>query len=332
MKIWVNIHTYNTYGGNPSLSLVGRYFQTGLPPVGTAIKEIDVHVYFSSSTGPTGSLESLFDRYEGFIKRLPSSTYFKTKAKLEINFLSGLGGSETVAGYGPPKLSLFVAGAKEIAGQFSLIPRKLKSSDDFQSDVFLGAICRKLESLPRTTDEFEALKVALDAENKKELESMDEWEKLGIDWEDYHPKSRTVLSSPYFWDCGDDFSPNGNDTGADVLAMYAEWRKRARKASGVSFLEKLMRDWGVVVPPPPVDEATITVCEESRIGLAFAQLKIDGFCEEPVRALALESISQCRQRMVEQHRDWPLLGERVRTLAVMEAKLKERSEELIPGR
>ena len=331
IEIWVIIHTYKSYGGHATLSLIGRYFQSGLPPLGAAIKEIGVHVYFRSSTGPKATLESLYTRYDRFLEGLPTSKFFRKKLKVEISFISKLGGSDVVAGYGPPKLDLFLAGAHEIAGQFEVLREKLKPSNEFDLEAFFKAIQRKLDAIPKNAEELDALKAALDAEGKMERESMDEWEKLGIDWEDYHPKCRAILDNPFFWNCTDDFSPNGNDTGADVLALYAEWRKRSPKSPAVPFLEQLMRDWGMPNPPPTDDDTLNATWEEAKIGLAFAQLKIDGLCEEPVRELALDALSHCRRRMHESHREWALLDERLRTIEMMESKLRDRSKEVSPA-
>lgn len=327
MKIWVNFHTYNSYGGHSSLSLVGQYFAADLPPMGSAIEEIDVHVYFKSSAGPKRTLESVFERYERFLPSLPEAKFFRKKAKLEISYLSRLGGSEVVNGYGPPKLEIFVAGAREIAGKLDMIREKLKPADDFRVEAFFEALRRKLDALPKDDNELVALKTVLDAQAAAERAAMDEWEKLGIDWDDFHPQSRVILNSPFFWSCTDEFSPNGNDTGADALGLFSDWRKSARRSPVAPFLAQLMRDWGVVVPPQEDDESMRTLWEEARIGLAFAQLKIDGFCDEAVRAHALEGIAECRSRIAEKHRDWALYDVRLRTLEIMEAKLKERLKE-----
>lgn len=207
INIWVNIHTYDTCGGHATLSLIGRYFQSGLPPLGAAIKEIDIHVHYKSSAGPKATLESMYTKYDRFPEGLPTSKYFREKAKVEISFISKLGGSDVVAGYGPPKLDLFLAGAREIAGQFEVLREKLNPSDEFDLVAFFKAIQGKLDAIPKSAEELDALKAALDAEGKMERESMDEWEKLGIDWEDYHPKCRVILDDAFFWDCTDDFSP-----------------------------------------------------------------------------------------------------------------------------
>ena len=325
MEIWINIHTYNTYGGNPSLSLVGQYFQLNLPDFGPAINEFDIHVYFRSGNGPTKTLESIYDRYHLFIQSLPTAKFFRKKGKFEINFLSKLGNADVVSGFGPPKLELFISGAHEIAGTLSVISEKLKKRDPFAASAFLNEIHAKLVRLPKSPEEFTELQAQIKAALVKRNEAMSEWDKLGVDWADYHPRAREILDDVFYWDCVDDFAPNGNDTGADVLEMYREWRAGNKKRSAMVFFAELLQGWEVAVPPQG-DEFSTTTFAESAVGLAFAQLKLDGGCEEQVRSQALDSLAQQRQRVNALHRDWDLFEERMKTLDLLETKLKAAPE------
>lgn len=321
MEVIVSIHTYNTYGGNSSISLVGQFLAYECPGFGSAIAELDVHVYFKGGKIKK-TLESLFEKYHKFIDGLPSSTFYRKKNRFELNFLSGIGDATLVAGFGPPDFELFTESAKEIVGHFPALKAKLKKSDDFDLQAFVDFIESKIEKLPVTEGEFIQLQKKLEAERERKLASMDEWEKLGIDWIDYHPDSRKILDSPFFWHCADDFSPNGNDTGADVLGFYEKWRKMNRDGDGISFFEKLMADWGVSLPLNLDDDFSRETYEESIVGLAFAQIKIDGDSQQKVSELALKTIRSMRERIEELHKDWDLYDERIRTLYLMETKLK----------
>lgn len=323
LNISVHYRTYNTYGGHSTLSLVGRYFSSGLPPLGLALKEIEIIACFRSGTGPKKTLESIHANFERFITTLPLITFHRQKARFTLTFLSELGNSTTVAGYGPPRLDLFNASAREIADRLTLLRSKLKASDDFRADVLDAEIRKKLGALPLTDQALQALKTRLDEEERREHEAMDEWEKLGIDWEDYHPQCRQILDDPFFWSGIDDFAPHGNDTGADVLGLYDDWRKQSPHVSAVRFLERLVRGWGFTQSPSPDDEIAVSALEEAKIALAFAQIKIEGVCEDPVRQLALAAIASCRQRTKERHYEWAMSHERLRTLDHMEGKLRE---------
>src|SRR5262245_59384656 len=45
------------------------------------------------------------------------------------------------------------------------------------------------------------------------------------------PKSKGLLLQPFYWECCDDDSPLGNDTGADTFCGYAQWRADHPRAS-----------------------------------------------------------------------------------------------------
>ena len=322
MDIIVSVHTYNTYGGNTSISLVGHFFELGIPDFGEAIKELEVHVYFKGGA-PKESLESLFKRYHGFIENLPSTKFYRKKSRFEINFLSELGGSEVVSGYGPAKYGLFKDSAVEVASAISVLKSKIKKADDFNCAAFILFIQNKINHLPKNEEEFIKLQKALVADRERKLSSMDEWDKLGVDWVDFHPKAREILDSPFFWSSIDDFSPNGNDTGADVLAFYQKWRKKNPKKAGITFFNELMRDWGVNLPITIEDDFSRQTYDESIIGLAFSQLKVDSACESEIRDLALKAIGKARKTVMEKHSDWELYDERIKTYQEIENKLRD---------
>ena len=70
---------------------------------------------------------------------------------------------------------------------------------------------------------FRKINSRFETEWKQRLAQMDPWERLGIDWDDWHPAARKLLNDPFFWDQGSDYSPHGNDTGADLLADFKKW-------------------------------------------------------------------------------------------------------------
>ena len=78
-----------------------------------------------------------------------------------------------------------------------------------------------------------------------------------------------------------------------------------------------MKDWGMANPPSPDDETEIVIWEEAKIGLAFAQIKVDGCSEAVVIKLAIDALEACKNRMEKKHGDWPLLPERLSTLELM---------------
>jgi uncharacterized protein YfeS len=322
MNISIGVHTYNTYGANSSISLVGQFFEFGSPHFGKAIEDLEIHVYFKGGFAKA-SLESLFNQYHEFISQLPNTKFYRKKNKIVIGYLSELGDSEIVNGFGAAKFGLFVDSAKEIASQLKIIKTKIKKSDDFNYEEFMLFVGNKIDQLPENELVFSKLQETLATERKIKLESMDEWEKLGVDWGEFHPNSRLILNSTFFWECANDFSPNGNDTGADVLSFYQVWRKNNRKKSVATFFNKVMKDWGVDISSVEKDDFSRETYEQSIIGLAFAQLKVDGACDSGICLLALEAIEESRNRYTKHHRDWEFYNERIRTLLQIEDKLKQ---------
>ena len=320
MEIIVSVHTYNTYGGHSTLTLVGKYLELETANFGNTIKKFDIHVYFSG--GKINShLESLSAQYHEYLAELPSTKFYRKKAKFELNFVSELGNADLVSCYRPPDLELFTNSVKEVIASLQILKFKLKKSDDFAFEEFNDFLDLKVEHIPKTEDSFEKLQAQIESENIRKQAAMDDWEKLGVDWEDYNPESRKILDSPFFWSCIDDFSPNGNDTGADVLELYRDWKKQNPKGKGPKFLDNLIEDWGIEWPSNKEDEYSRSTYEEIILGLSFAQIKLEGECEETIMRLSLEVVKNIRKRVEEKHRDWEHFEERLRTLDEIEGKL-----------
>ena len=319
LRILVFTKTYNSYGGDSSLSLIGRYLQSDLPALGDSIREIEITVCFRNSGRPKATLELMHERFAEFVCTLPATRFLRKKGRFELVYLSNLGDASLVEGFGPPRLALFVEGARELATQLTILRSKVKPKDQFATEAFLEHVSSKIAVLPTSQEELTQLAEKLESEGKRERDAMDEWEKLGIDWEDYHPNSRAILDDPFFWDCVDDFAPHGNDTGADVLAAYMESKRRP---PGVEFLDRLMRNWGMSPSPEADDAIEIATAEEAWIALAFAQVKLNARIENAVRTRALDAIASCRARHQRDHADWNLLPERLCTLDLLEQKLR----------
>lgn len=46
---------------------------------------------------------------------------------------------------------------------------------------------------------------------------------VGLARETSHPAFVRIATQDFYYDCGDDFSPFGNDDGSDTLAALEEW-------------------------------------------------------------------------------------------------------------
>jgi uncharacterized protein YfeS len=112
-------------------------------------------------------------------------------------------------------------------------------------------------------------------------------DRLPVEWSQFHPNARALLDDPFFWNAVDDDAPHGNDTGADLLAAFRRWRTRNRATDPLNFLDSVLKRWGL--SHPTADDPTVL---EAEIGLAFAQIKLEGTCHPAVAARAITAIDQ----------------------------------------
>ena len=135
----------------------------------------------------------------------------------------------------------------------------------------------------------------------------------GISRETSHPRFRELAADDFFYDCTDDFSPFGNDDGADTLYNLEDWyREGGRDAKVASFLKNLIKEWDFGVPPKMLhaDQAALekwlakehmheaylqSICN-AYIATAFGQLKVAGQVNAGMRADALAAIG-CQVRL-----------------------------------
>lgn len=326
MNISVQVRTEFYHYGDQTILLIGPFFSHEQPDFGPALREIEVHCYFSSGEVSQAIRSDFGNEYGESLRALPKNQFFRKKARAEISYVSQIGDWRLVKEPEPLNPGLFAKAAREIAGVIGGLGVKLKRTDAFDFAAFSTWLQGRLNHLPETTEALEAFKAsyyaAQEALRKAHSHALSEGDQLDIDWTDYHTQARALLGDVFFWEVANDFAPHGNDSGADLLDAYMRWRKRARKASAMVFFEKFLRGWDIDLAHPPTEGIMVVPMEEASIALAFAQVKVDGRCEQPVRALSLAAITRCRARLTTQHADWPLLAERLRTLELMERTLE----------
>lgn len=316
MELSVFAKSYNCYGGHPTISPIADFLLMGAGPFGAAIKEVTVTLHFASSGKPARTLEGLWEIHRNTRLTLPKVTYYRAKGTVEINVASELIDGRNIDSPVRLSLPLFVAGVDEIIHSLSLIRPKLKRADDFDVDAFLSHCEAMRERIPGSEKALRSLFAELAAADKAKRAALSPWDKLGIDWEDFHPRARTILDDPFLWDCGHDFSPNGNDTGADVLEHYREWRQSHRKTgSPRRFFEQLLKEW-------EGDGMDDDDRHEAIIGLAFADIKLRAECDEQIRMLAIQALDR-QHAEAKASKGWPHRDERLRTLKKIKAKLQQ---------
>lgn len=318
MKFYVMAKSYNSYGGHTTLSPIGDFLLQGASDFGDAITEITVTLHFSDSGPPKKSLEQLFERHLIHRATLPKVTFQRAKKKVEIAIASDVMDGRDWKPSPRLSLPLFERGVAEVVESLSLLRRRVKSSDAFDLARFVSHCESALWRIPGSEEDLQDFAAEIKAADQARRDAMSPWEKLDIDWDDYHPCARQILDEPFYWDCTDDFSPNGNDTGADLLEAYRDWLKSHRSGQPLRFLEGLAKRWGY----SGVDGMDENVLDEASIALAFADIKLRGECDGDARRIAM--ISVVRQRtLAEGSPEWPHRGERLKTLDAIERKLQQ---------
>lgn len=118
-----------------------------------------------------------------------------------------------------------------------------------------------------------------------------------------HPRARQLLAQSVVWNYGDEDSPLGNDTGADTFAAYLAFRA-ARPVGGVQdFMRQHLASLGVadadwdLLEEVRLQEAldadssfAVLTRDDFIIGLAFAQLLVEGTLDSDVRRRAATAL------------------------------------------
>jgi len=304
MDVYGNKKTYNTFGGNDSYSLVANLLTERLGDYGAGVESIEMTGYLRSATrNPRPTLEGLFDQHHSYLSKLPTITFRRKLKRVEICFLSEHFTADDAKGWNPSPEKCQIA-AGEMANALLLLRKRIKPEDDFNVERFLTDAANILATRIETMEEWEQIRQQATEKRKAKLALKDPWELLEIDWDKYHAQAREVLDDPFFWECASDLAPHGNDTGADLLEDYCRWDKRNSTKSPLTFLDWLLKKWGIT----PIDWSItdeekvrtlereepipVSVCNEAAIALAFAVIKMRATCPPEVIVRGLAALSR----------------------------------------
>ena len=170
---------------------------------------------------------------------------------------------------------------------------------------------------------------------------------VGLARETSHPTFARIAAQDFYYDCGDDFSPFGNDDGSDTLAALEEWYQEqtgGKPAKALRFLRQQLSDWDLPVPQDMLvqDEAAKaqwmasddmnqiylrSVCR-AHVATAFGQLKITGSIDADLHQQALLALA-CQQWLNtvarSKYPDWEYADQESERLALMNAALEQAS-------
>ncbi len=136
------------------------------------------------------------------------------------------------------------------------------------------------------------------------------------------------MNEPFYWDCGDDFAPHGNDSGADLLSEFEEHRNSRKEITSEVFLQSLWQSWwgsevsfDSVTTQHPNDHA-ISDYDKLTVALAFAHIKYEAKCPKWIHQKALESINRQRDFSIKEYTNWEHLEEYLTKTNKIETILK----------
>lgn len=305
--ISVSGHTNRSYGGGP-----GDYVAAilGMDPheFGPALRNIEITLI--SPGRVTLTREMLLRMSPSFSNWREPNTFPPLEADLKIRFERK--NRKLVVNWPSSKLTpneQFLTAMKtltrdqyfrafdEVIDALSLaLSKRLKPTDDFDGQGMLLWL-REKRDVRYESDE--ALRTAAGKAleiSANYYEQLDPWEKLYVNWAHMHPDARKILDRPEDWSQSDEFSPHGNDTGANI---FAQWRHFARcsVAQAGHRLEL----------PPLSDDLPDFLWSDwvhVHIALAFGHLKKSGTCPPTLARETRDIIDKERGRVMKNH-DWP---------------------------
>lgn len=332
MKVEALVESYNSHGGSDITSLAAEYLSGYLADLPPAELQIVITACFCSQGRPGRTLASMWRGFHDSLATLPKVKYSPKRSRAEIRFASRVP-AEQVLSASEPEVVVFQAIVLEFAVQLlSTLSGHKALSRVVPLRALESALSRAQEDLPATRSELEAFATIQQGHAIAAAALLSPWDKLGIDWAQYHPAARKLLDDPFFWDSVDEYAPHGSDTGADLLDAFREWRGRHRGVPAARFLPLMLKRWNyssgvALLHGKPMsqwdddDELMVEVIDEANIAIAFAQMKLEGTCDEDLREAALLSIERQLDPAVHAHFDWSLPIEHRDRLEQLRAKL-----------
>lgn len=288
--------TYRSYGGHRSITLLSDILEDLSLDFGSAIKDIDVTMHFYHSGPAKKTLEQSMDSFNKNLQALPKCKFYRKKQSISLEFQAKFtDGIEIEKSKEPPitiKPDWLKGALEDFIENLSVIKKKLKKADDFDLESFESFLREYLEQIPTSVEELEELEKHIKTKKQKARAQLSEWDKLGIDWDEYFPRAQNLLPEPYLWSCGDEFAPNGNDTGADTFGLFRDWNKKNKSKSPMVFLKQTLKGWEVDFDNPYSDSYTSQTYFQTVVGLAFASVKLRGECVEELNTIAKQSIDK----------------------------------------
>jgi len=313
MRFLVNAGTFRSFGGFPGIGHLGTALSLHCPDFGHGLGEVVLNLYlpcrdpFEQQPGPTTGMPihpSMISSYRQFHEEwcpsLPKSKLSPKKRTLELEVLAGFAHAEDLQlGRSPVLRSDWAAGAHALlAAELRRASGKLSKLEDFDVEGFLAWVDSSAALLPTTAEQVELQREEYSAVLSKARQQADPWDLLEEDWDAYHPSARKAVPDPHLWSRADDYAPNGNDTGADLLWEVQERGAALLADEGRSFLAERLAEVEPLMTAPGSQHGYLE--REYVVGLAYALLKHHGYCPAWLRDRGLEVLAATLGRLEEE--------------------------------
>lgn len=293
MELLFSGQTHNTYGGGP-VSWVSSLLEVEIPVFGSAVERIELTVFYLGKSAKAHS-SIPYDPPKKDTRR------FERKRKtLRVLWISRRQSEAQIGGvYLPQMTSEILLGAfDDVADAIRFGLDGFSKEDDFDKDGFFSWLLEMRERPWGDGKDLQTtLKIASDKIREKwtaRAES-DPWSVLSVDWSTMASNARDILDDPIDWSETDDFSPHGNDTGADI---FADWSRFARLTPEAAATEI---GWGSDF------DLSNDLCwrdwVEINLALAFGHIKKTGICPPEIASKAYSVLSEEMARAKEAS-DW----------------------------
>jgi hypothetical protein len=197
------------------------FIEQGLGDYGAAVQELEVLACFRGGRIANASLKGMYEEYhERLLPSLPIIRYTRGKARLNLTYESRLVDASFLEKHGSLSAEMFSHVLDELANQLHLCDERLRRIKTIDLELFHADVSAIIATAPSTDEELKSLQERLNREWKARVDAMDPWERLDIDWREYHPDARHLLTDVFFWSVIDDYAPHGNDTGADLFVDF----------------------------------------------------------------------------------------------------------------
>jgi len=290
-EIWGRGLTQRSYGGGP-WGHVGYLLKQDVPRFGADLDEVNVTIFCNGS---------LTTEHCGFppLDEKQSVRFLRKRKRLQIDYPSSQFSPDDVFRLAVPQVTRehYVRAFDDLYAAIAWgLGKRITSNDDFDAAAFLDWLeARRSPKFASDDDLRRAVRAAIDA-SKAARAKQDPWDQLDIDWDEMHSTARAILDQPEDWSSADDFSPHGNDTGADIFGAWGDYKNLNPRQAALELGWELSQ-------MDTKDKGFWHDWVEINLALAFGHIKKSGQCH-PALASDVHDVLAAQIQQVEALTTW----------------------------